>query len=256
MKNILQEKVFDQLLKILPTPRKRRLGRKRCSKEALLRGILAVLKYDIPWNNLDIEGVSGTSCWRYFKEIQRRGELKLISTSLAKNNFNINISSIDSSTATSYRFKNLVGFDGKHKKNGTKISVLSNGEGIPYDIEFGKGNVHDLRFVPKHIANTKKSKKKILNMDKGYTSIELRRELGKKKIRVNMEVKKNIYHHKRGRKFKLNETVYKLRFNIEKTFAWLKSFRRVRTRKDHLSAMFKGFVYLAAIIVLIRNLEF
>ena len=93
-------------------------------------------------------------------------------------------------------------------------------------------------------------------MDKGYTSINLRRDLAAKKIKVNMETRKNDYLHKKGPKFKLNQAVYKLRFHIEKTFGWLKSFRRVRTRKDHSSAIFKAFVYLAAIIVLVRNIVF
>lgn len=256
MKNILSSKVFKQLLNLLPDPKQLKIGRKRCSKEALLQGILVVLKYDIPWNNLAIPGTSGTSCWRYFKELQRRGLLKLVFQSLAKANLSIAISSIDSSVATSFNFKDLVGFNGKHKKYGTKISVLSAASGLPYDIEFGKGSKHDLKFVPKHIDNTRKTKKNLVNMDKGYTSIDLRRDLASKKIKVNMETRVNDYHHKKGPKFKLNEVIYKLRFNIEKTFSWMKAFRRVRTRKDRYSALFKGFVYLSAIIVLIRNIEF
>lgn len=256
MKNIVSEKVFNELLNLLPSQRQRRTGRKRCKKTALLKGILCVLKYDIPWNSLDIEGTSGASCWRYFNELQRRGYLKLISKALAKQYLNLDICSIDSSTATSFNFKALVGFNGKHKKYGTKISVLSDKNGLPFDIVFDKGSKHDLKFVPKHLANTRNTKKSILNMDKGYTSIDLRRNLSSKKIKVNMETRKNDYHHKKGPKFKLNQVIYKLRFNLEKTFGWLKAFRRIRTRKDHHSAIFKGFVYLGAIIVLVRSLEF
>lgn len=256
MKNIVSDEVFNQLLNFLPTPRQLRYGRKRYLKEVLLRGILVVLKYDIPWNNLDNIGASGTSCYRYFREIQRRGLLKLMCENLAKENLNIKVSSIDTSTATSFKFKSLVGFDGKHKKLGTKISVLSDSKGLPYDIEFGKGSRHDLRFVAKHLENTRKTRKRILNMDKGYTSIDLRRKLASRKIRVNMETRVNDYHHKKEPRFKLNEAIYKLRFNLEKTFGWLKAFRRVRTRKDHSISIFKGFVYLSAIIVLMRSLEF
>jgi putative transposase len=256
MKHIVSNKVFSELLDLLPTPKQQETGRPKCEKEALLRGILVVLKYDIPWNHLEITGASGTSCWRYFKEIQRRGLFKLVFQALAQSNLDIRIFSIDSTTTTSFNFKGLVGFSGKHKKYGTKISVLSDAKGLPYDMEFGKGSKHDLKFVQKHLDNTSKKKKQILNLDKGYTSIDLRRDLAKKKIKVNMETRTKDYHHKRGPKFKLNEVVYKLRFNLEKTFGWMKAFRRVRTRKDRYVSLFKAFVYLAAIIVLIRNMEF
>ena len=93
-------------------------------------------------------------------------------------------------------------------------------------------------------------------MDKGYTSIDLRRELRTKGIKVNMETKKNDYHHKKGPKFKVNYEEYSARFLLERTFGWLKAFKRIRTRKDRKIAMFKAFTYLAVIIVLIRNIEF
>jgi len=256
MKNIISENVFVYLLDLLPSPKSKNFGRPKCKKEALLRGLIKVLKYDIPWNDLDIIGASGISCWRYFNEIQRRGLLKLVFHSLVDEHLDIEISSIDSSTATSFHFKKGVGFSGKHKKYGTKVSVLSDKLGFPCDIEFGKGSKHDLHFVRKHIKNTRGKRKRIINLDKGYTSIELRRESEIKGIHINMETRKNDYGHKKGPKFKLNKAIYAFRSFIEQKFGWLKSFRRVRTRKDHKLAIFKGFVYLSAIIVIIRSFDF
>jgi len=256
MNDIVSDIQFEQLLQLLPTPRQKRKGRKRCDKRLLLQGILTVLKYDIPWNHLDIDGVSGTSCWRYFNELQRKGILKLIQTSLSTQHLDINLCSLDTSTATSFKFKNGVGWDGKHRKNGTKISLLGDHNGLPYDIDFGKGNKHDLKFLDTHLENTSGTRKKVLSMDKGYTSIDMRRNLRSKGIKVNMETRKGDYIHKKGPKFALDQQIYKTRFNLERTFGWMKSFRRVRTRKDRHFAMFKAFVYLAAIIVLIRSIEF
>ena len=256
MKNILPVEVFEKLLNILPTPKQNRKGRKRCNKALLLKGILIVLRYDIPWNNLDIDSVSGTSCWRYFNEIQRRGILKRIHKALANESLNINICSIDTSTTTSFRFKSCTGWDGKHKKIGTKISALSDENGLPFDLDFGKGSKHDLKFLDKHIKNTVGKRKKILSLDKGYTSIEKRRSLRKKGIKVNMETRKNDYLRKKGPKFSLDQQIYQTRFNLERTFSWLKSFRRIRIRKDRHVAMFMAFTYLAVIIVLIRSFAF
>ena len=42
---------FNQLMELLPTPKQRKTGRPRVSKEALLSGILQVLVLDIPWSD-------------------------------------------------------------------------------------------------------------------------------------------------------------------------------------------------------------
>ncbi len=91
MKNIISENVFVYLLDLLPSPKSKNFGRPKCKKEALLRGLIKVLKYDIPWNDLDIIGASGISCWRYFNEIQRRGLLKLVFHSLVDEHLDIEI---------------------------------------------------------------------------------------------------------------------------------------------------------------------
>jgi transposase len=249
---LVDKGVWETLLKILPKPKQKQYGRKRAKQEALLNGILQVLVNDVAWNMIADCGCSPSSCWRYFQEIQRRGKLKQRMGELIKKKTDITACAIDSSTITSFRFKSLTGWDGKHKKNGTKVSLLTDKKGLPADILFGKGNMHDLRFVGGHLERTAGRVKKTLNMDKGYTSIEMRRKLRGKGIQVNMETRKGDYLHKRGPQFRLNEEAYKVRFLVERTFGWLKGFRHLRMRREYKSAMFKAFVYLALIIILLR----
>lgn len=45
---------------------------------------------------------------------------------------------------------------------------------------------------------------------------------------------------------------YKRRWKVERTIAWLQSFRRVRTRDEVKSLNFLGMVQLACIIILLR----
>ena len=250
---LVSKSVFDFLLENLPTPKQLNIGRKRTVKEALLNGILQVLVNGVAWYKIADCGCSYSSCFRYFKKIQKRGALNLIFDSLSKDKTNISECAIDSTTVTSFRFKDLTGWDGKHKKIGTKVSLISDIKGLPADIVVGKGNVHDLHFVAKHIKNTSGTRKKVLNLDKGYTSKDLRRNLRNKGIKVNMETRKNDYTAKRGPKFRFDTQKYKVRFKIERLNGWLKSFKRLRTRVEFSIASFKAFVYLALIIVLIRN---
>ena len=253
LNKLIQPEVLEVLLNLLPTPHQKPTGRKRCDHQSLILGIIYVLKTGIPWNLCPNFGASYSSCYRYFREIQRRGNLKKIFHLLTLTKTNLKITAIDSTSVTSFRFNYGSGFDGKHKKCATKISTLADSNRLPADIVFGKGNIHDLNFVPSHIKNTSGRVKKILNLDKGYPSLDLRRNLRQKGIKVNMEMRTNDYKRKIGPKFKINNTVYKLRFTIERLFSWFKSFKRCKFRTDFTMSSFKAFVYLSLIIILIRG---
>jgi len=159
---------------------------------------------------------------------------------------------IDTSSISSFRFASCVGWDGKHRKIATKISLITDRNGLPVDIVFGKGSVHDLKFLSAHFERLYLTRIKMLNADKGYTSIELRRNLRNKKVKLNMEVRKGDYQRKRGPKFRFDEEKYHVRFKIERTFSWVKAFRAIRIRRSRRVAMFKSLLFLALIIVLLR----
>jgi hypothetical protein len=185
--------------------------------------------------------------------LQRRGKLKLIYKALANEKTDVIEGAFDTTAATSFRFNRLTGWDAKHKKIATKISIFSDIKGLPADVSFGKGNNHDGDFVEDHIENTARRRKKIINLDKIYASLDLRRKMRKKGTKINMQIRKGDYTRKRGPKFKFEASKYKVRFLIERTNAWLKNFWRIRIRRDRNPAMYKAFVYLGLIIVLIRS---
>jgi transposase len=248
--------VFNRLLELLPEPRQKRRGRKRCPQEALLKGILLVLKQGISWNDLCLEEASGVSCWRYCQELQRRGCFHLIFETISKATLDTTECSIDTTSITSFRFKAETGWDGKHQKIATKVSLITEKNGLPVDIEVGKGSKHDLRFCPKHRENTRGRRIEWMNADKGYTSVELRRELRRSGTYLNMEMRVGDYVRKKGPKFRFDEEKYKQRFELEKLNGWIKSFRSLRLRRSYKVAMFKAFVFLALIVILLRNVEF
>ncbi|KKS39828.1 MAG: Transposase B [Candidatus Gottesmanbacteria bacterium GW2011_GWB1_43_11] len=250
---LVSKKVFTNLLLVLPTPRQKRFGRKRVEKKPLIAGILQVLKHGLPWNSIAACGASGVSCWRYFQEIQRRGKLKLIYEALAGETTDVVEGAIDTTTATSFHFRRLCGYDGKHRKYGTKISLFSDKGGLPADVNFGKGQAYDGVFVAGHLKKTAGRRKRVLNLDKMYTNLEMRRRLRKSGTQVNMEMRKGDYIRKRGPKFSFNKEKYQVRFLIERLNAWIKNFWRVRVRRDYKPAIYKAFVYLALIIVLLRQ---
>jgi len=162
-------------------------------------------------------------------------------------------SAIDTNSTSSFRFSKLTGWDGKHKKISTKISLFTDKEGLPADVAFGKGGADDRDFVPGHLRNGGYRRKiKVLNLDKGYTSCELRRDLRKRGTYVNMQTGRGDYIRKIGPKFRFDEEKYKVRFKVERTHAWMENFRSLKLRREFLPAMFKASVYLVLIIILLR----
>lgn len=250
---LLPKSQVQQLLKLLPTPKQRKLGRKRIAKEALLNGILQALVNGTAWEKIADCGCSYSSCWRYFHELQRRGKLKLIHQSLALAKTDLNTSAIDTTLVRSFEFTRMTGYDGQHKAMGTKVSIFAGADGLPADVGFGKGNINDKVFVLGHIKNMAGKRKRILNLDMSYMSLSLRRAMRQKGIRVNMQVRTQDYRRKRGPKFKFDEQNYVMRWLLERTNGWVKAFRRLRLRREYHPAMFKAFVYLALIIILIRQ---
>ena len=251
---LLPREVFDELLNILPTPKQKRYGRKRCEFEAILNGILQVLVNDVAWMKIAECGCSYVTCYRYFKELQRRGKLKLIFGVLARSKTDVTESAIDSNSVSSFRFKLGTGWCGKHKKPSTKISLFTDKFGLPVDVEVDKGGKDDREFVEEHVKNGGHRRRiMVLNLDKGYTSADLRREMRRKGIWVNMQTKKGDYIRKRGPKFRFSEQKYKVRFKIERTFAWMENFRHIKLRREYKPAMYKAFVYLTLILILLRN---
>ena len=250
---LVHQTVFDALLKILPTPHQRKRGRKRVAKQSILNGVLQVLVNGIAWRKIAECGASPVSCWRYFYEIQRRGKLKLLYDMLAHTGTDVVEGAIDTTTATSFRFERMTGWDGKHKKIGSKISLFADKNGLPADVGFGKGSRHDGTFVSGHIKKTAGRRKRMLHLDKIYASVELRRIMRRKGTQINMETRNRDYIRKRGPKFRFDAEKYKTRFLVERLNAWIKNFWRIRIRRDRRAAMYKGFVYLGLIIILLRQ---
>lgn len=144
-------------------------------------------------------------------------------------------------------------WDGKHKKISTKISLFTDINGLPADVSFGHGKTHDKDFVWEHYNNTANRRKKVISVDKVYVSLDLRREMRNKGTYINMQTRKGDYIRKRGPKFQFLGEKYKVRFKVERTNAWMENFRQLRLRRDYLPAMFKASVYLALILILLRN---
>src|SRR5690606_35503633 len=87
--------------------------------------------------------------------------------------------------------------------------------------------------------------------DRAYDSDQLRTNLRAKGWDL-------VCPHRRGRKRAKTQDGRKLRryrrrWKIERTIAWISSFRRLMVRHEHYSFIFQGFIHLACILICLRR---
>lgn len=254
--DVLDVNQLEYLASKLPKS-KANTGRPSYSNIELLPGILKVLRAGCRWRDLDRKGSpTGVTHWRrlrfWGKQFGLKNTWNLILQKMYKlSKLDLNIASIDGSLVPSFSFSDTTGYSGKHKKTGTKISTLVDFLGTPFNVVFASGNTHDMPLAIPTITNNPVGKPNMILADKGYDSDKLRLKLSKAGINTNIPTR-NIKNRKQQVNY--NIPLGKMRFKIERTNAWIKSFRRLHFRFDITLASFKALTYLALIVICIRKL--
>lgn len=108
----------------------------------------------------------------------------------------------------------------------------------------------DTVWVPRKHGPPKRKVKRVIG-DKGYESRPLHSRLLERDIELITPHRRNTKRRwADGRKLRR----YKRRWHIERTFAWLHSFKRVWTRNDRYLSVFRGWVHVALILICLRRL--
>jgi len=209
------------------------------------------------WRDLDRRDYpSGVTHWRRLRfwglKFGLKNAWEVILKRLNKfNKLNLNIASVDGSLIPSFNFFDTTGYSGKYKKTGTKISTLVDFLGTPFNIVFASGNKHDMPLAIPTITNNAVGKPRLILADKGYDSDKLRSRLKQFGIYSNIAVR-NIKHRKIAINY--NKSLGKMRFKVERTNGWIKSFRRLHFRFDYTLASFQALTYLGLIVICLRKL--
>lgn len=146
-----------------------------------------------------------------------------------------------------------------NKKNGTKISLITDLKGIPFNVEFYKGNECDGKILMKQLKNTNlvELNKKIPNNayfmgDPAYDTNEIRIKLKEMNyVPLIVQNRRNIKD--KTKMVTLNnkeKEIYKKRLVIERTFNKMKMNRKICLRYESKIENFIGFVYLSLIKML------
>jgi transposase len=150
---------------------------------------------------------------------------------------------------------------GKTKRGkGSKWMVVVDGQGIPLGIHVTSASPAEVTLVeptldtirvPRAARGRPRQKPPRLIGDRGYDSDPLRARLGHRGITVIVPYRVNrvVRPYEDGRHLRR----YRHRWIIERTFAWLGSFRRLLVRHERFTSMYRALLVFAAALIALRR---
>ncbi|MBV8048356.1 MAG: IS5 family transposase, partial [Paludibacterium sp.] len=253
-KELIDDQLWSRIEPLLPVraPRNRQYaGRKPTADRAVLTGIVFVLRSGIPWNLLPQEmGCgSGTACWRRLVQWQQAGVWQrvhevLLAELRQRGQLDLARVIVDSSPVRAM-------FAGKkpgpspvdRRKAGSKHHLITEQKGIPLAVILTGANTHDvtqllplLHAIPAIAGKRGRPlrKPKILQGDRAYDSEPVRKIL--RQHAITPELAKRRTTHGSG--------LGKMRWVVERSIAWLHSFRRLKMRYEKLAVPHEAFLSL------------
>ena len=263
-KLLVEDELWAEVEPLLPAPKPRRFrypGRKPLENRAALTGILFILKSGLPWNDLprEMNCGSGAACWVRLHEWHQAGiwqalHLVLLSKLRYADKIDWSRAVVDSTTIRALRGGDKTGKTPTDRgRSGTKDHLITEGNGIPLAAQATAANRHDVtELLPLVDAippiggkpGPARWRPEVVLGDRGYDSKPHREALRARGIKPLL-AKRNAPHGS-------GLGVY--RYVVERTFAWLKSFRRLRLRYERTAFMHEAALELAMCMVCFRHL--
>ena len=258
----ISQSQYDWLANALPEPVGHRTGRPVTSNDELLNGVLFVLKTGCRWQDIPASVCAHgyASCWRRLNFWRKRGALKIVWQQILvlldrEGQIDLSLGNLDGTLVQSPKFAGT-GYDKQHKRYGTNISLLTEKNGLPLTDMTTKGNRNDITSAEATMNKLRVGAKRRvleLNADKGYDSRAFRKHLRQRGTGTNIPERQFKHRRKRGRKPHMNKTHFIFRAFVERTNAWLKSYRKLRYRYERKRGMFQAVVDLACLLICLRR---
>jgi transposase len=141
------------------------------------------------------------------------------------------------------------------KGKGTKWMLVVDGHGLPLGFHLAGAQCAEVRLAEQtldsiHVRRPRgrpRRRPKKLVADRGNDSREFRHHLRRRGIAMCIPPKRrpSTWRAKRGRPVSARREDYRLRFTVERSFAWLGRYRRLLIRWEHHFAVYRAFFVLA-----------
>jgi len=256
---------------LLPHLSQTKLGRKtKVPLWRIVKAIIYRLKSGCQWRELPVSIfcrdvlISWNTIYYHFRKWSKDGSWKTMWTKLLfihKSKLDMSSIQFDGSHTPAKRGGEAVAYQNRKKAMTTNALFLTDKKGIPLAISDPvDGNHNDLFDIEilfnKMISDIQHSKIEInglfLNADAGFDSQAFR------KICFSMGITANIDFNKRNSKNSdnqalLDDQLYKERFCVERTNAWIDAFKALLVRFETKIQTWLSLHYIAFSLIIIRN---
>lgn len=246
------------------------LGRKpKVEKWQVLKAIIYRLKTGCQWRELPLatffEGlsVSWNTVYYYFNKWSKQGVLKRLwvkTLSLQKARLNLSSIQLDGSHTPAKRGGQAVAYQGRKKAKTTNALFLTDKNGLPLTMSSAvSGNHNDLFEINEKFlqmlddikAATIATEGLFMNADAGFDSLAFRKTCKENGIIANIDFNKRN-SKKLDYTYVFDDLLYKERFSVERTNAWIDAFKALLVRFETKIKTWQGLHYLAFILILLR----
>jgi len=156
-----------------------------------------------------------------------------------------------------------IGYSGhKHQKGEKTMAIIDNNGNMLSPMIVASVNQSDTTLLPSSLNHLNKLTKAIglelhgtiFNLDAGFDSLINRKYIFNRHMTPNIkENKRNRKKTKIGRKRLFNKDIYKLRYCVERTFAWEDKFKRLLIRFETIQVRHQAFKFLAYALINLRT---
>ena len=244
------------------------MGNTKVKDYQVVEAILYRLKTGCKWRHLPMKEFfkkkyRWQSVYFHFQKWSKDGSWeKVWQANLEKYKYLLDLSSIqlDGTHTPTKRGGEAVGYQGRKKCSTSNMLIIADSRGIPLACsEPESGNHNDaynlVNVVDKMLSNIRASNIRtdglFLNADAGFDITDFREYCSRHEITDNID-----YNKRNGCKSDniFDELLYKCRFVIERTNAWLDSFKSILVRFETNKIHWKSLHLLAFCVILLRQL--
>ncbi|BDI31596.1 DDE transposase [Capsulimonas corticalis] len=265
-KELVSDELWELVAPLIPAPKPKKIsGRPRVADRKALTGILFILRTGIPWEYLPQEmGCgSGMTCWRRLRDwneagVWQRLHLLMLDKLGIADQINWERASIDASLVPAKHGGSKTGKNPTDRgKPGSKRHLVVDQSGHILVAELTAANVNETTLLPEQVDaipairsprgrwGRRRRRSTKLHADKGYASKNNRRQLRKRGItpriaRPGVESSQKLGRH---------------RWVVERAFALVNQFRRLRVRDERQGKLYQAFLLIAATWINARALN-
>lgn len=238
----------------------------------LINAILYKLKTGVQWNQLPVKALfeknalSWNAVYYHYRkwclsDILKDSWFKFLK--IHKQQLDLSSVDLDGSHTPAIQGGQQVEYQGRKKRKTTNALYLTDRQGIPLAMsEPIAGNHNDLHDIEVQFEVVTASLEEadipveglFLNADAGFDSKTFRDSCAKKEINANVCFNKRNGNTENREEY-FDQELYDQRYIIERTNAWMDSFRSLLNRFDTTTESWKGFNCLAFFVIAIKKFE-